>query len=383
MGIKMVVFLFLLNVIFVFPATAQMADTLEVQMNTHQLQQGDTINFGIELKNYLKVAKAASVQLWIEELNTGKKWHYRYPMINGYVNAFLTLDNQLRDGVYAFNFLLQKSFFNLFGQVKNADKSDDMLNYIILTKNMQSVLGAVKLSDSKSFQTGHLLFTDSAYIIFSRPKRKSNKIEMEIRTPLDSVFEPLAKVTQFVKIGKIVDTSKPFNPNIPNYVFSATDTMYKTTLQEVVITGKAKKLIEKFEEENVSGMFAGADGTVIDGLESDDIAHAYDLLSFLSSQVGGLEVKMDDEGNRKLVWRKHTTELYIDELKVDPTFFMDISPNDIAMIKIYRPGVPVSFGSASGGTIAIYMKKGMYKKPDRVSNNFYISGYSGLEALWH
>jgi hypothetical protein len=159
--------------------------------------------------------------------------------------------------------------------------------------------------------------------------------------------------------------------------------MYKTTLQEVVITGKAKKLIEKFEEDNVSGMFAGADGTVIDGLESDAIARAYDLLSFLSSQVGGLEVKMDDEGNRKLMWRKHATALYIDELKVDPTFFMDISPNDIAMIKIYRPGVAVSFGSASGGTIAIYMKKGMYKKPDRVSNNFYISGYSGLETLWH
>jgi hypothetical protein len=162
MGIKILVFLFLLNMFFVLPANAQITDTLEVQMNTHQLQQGDTLNFGIELKNYLKVAKSATIQLWIEELNTGKKWHYRYPMINGYVNAFLTLDNELRDGFYAFNFLLQKSFFNLFGQVKNADKSDDILNYIILTKNMQSVTGTVNLSEAKSFQTGHLLFTDSA-----------------------------------------------------------------------------------------------------------------------------------------------------------------------------------------------------------------------------
>lgn len=375
--------LFLAIGISINTSQAQSPDTLDVQFNANQFLQGDTLNFGVELKNYQNVAKAASIHLWIEELNTGRKWHYRYPLINGYLNAFLTLDNQLHDGVYAFNFLLQKRFFNLFGAVKNAEKNEEALNYIILTKNMQSVSGSVKLNELKSFNTGHLLFTDSAYIIFSRLKHNYNKLQMEIQTPLDSFFKPSATVTKFVKIGKTIDTTKKFNPDtMPKYIFSAEDTMYKTVLQEVVVTAKSKKLIDKFQEENGSGMFNGADALVLDGLESDEIANSVNLYTYLSSQVGGLNVVYDDDGTRKFVWRKHTTEIYIDEIKVDPSLFNDINPSDVALIKIYRPGVTVSFGSASGGTIAIYMKKGAYSKPKKISNNFYISGYSGLETIW-
>lgn len=383
MPYKCLVVFIILTFNFSNPSKAQTSDTLDVQMNANQFLQGDTLNFGVELKDYINVAKAASIHLWIEELNTGRKWHYRYPLINGYINAFLTLDNQLNDGVYAFNFLLQKKFFNLFGLVKNAEKNEEALNYIILTKNLQSVSGSVKLNEIKSFSTGNLLFTDSAYIIFSRLKHNYNKLQLEIQTPLDSFFKPSAMVTKFVKIGKTIDSSKRFNPDImPKYVFNAEDTMYKTVLQEVVVTAKAKKLADKFLEENGSGMFNGADAIVLDGLESDEIANSTNLYNYLSSQVGGLNVAYDEEGTRKFMWRKHTTQIYIDEIKVDPSLFDDINPSDVALIKIYRPGVTVSFGSASGGTIAIYMKKGAYSKPKKISNNFYISGYSGLETIW-
>ena len=169
---------------------------------------------------------------------------------------------------------------------------------------------------------------------------------------------------------------------MPKYVFNAEDTIYKTVLQEVVVTAKAKKMVDKFLEENGSGMFNGADAIVLDGLESDEIANSTNLYNYLSSQVGGLNVVYDEEGTRKFEWRKHTTQIYIDEIKVDPSLFDDINPSDVALIKIYRPGVTVSFGSASGGTIAIYMKKGAYSKPKKISNNFYISGYSGLETTW-
>jgi len=383
MPYKCLVFFVILTFIFSNSSKAQTTDTLDVQINANQFLQGDTLNFGVELKNYQNVAKAASIHLWIEELNTGRKWHYRYPLINGYINAFLKIDNQLHDGVYAFNFLLQKRFFNLFGAVKNAEKSEEALNYIILTKNMQSVSGSVVLNEMKSFNTGHLLFTDSAYIIFSRLKHNYNKLQMEIQTPLDSFFKPSAKVTKFVKIGKSIDSSVRFNPDtMPKYVFSAEDTLFKTTLQEIVVTAKTKKIVDKFQEENASAMFNGPDALVLDGLESDAIANSVNLYTYLSSQVGGLTVVYDDDGTRKFVWRKHTTEIYIDEIKVDPSLFGDINPSDVALIKIYRPGVIVSFGSASGGTIAIYMKKGIYKRPDKISNNFYISGYSGLETIW-
>jgi hypothetical protein len=67
---------------------------------------------------------------------------------------------------------------------------------------------------------------------------------------------------------------------------------------------------------------------------------------------------------------------------VDADLLQDIIPAEIAMIKIYGPGIPVAFGSAEGGTIAIYMKHGIYLKKNKPTNNFYINGYTGLNAIW-
>jgi hypothetical protein len=52
--------------------------------------------------------KTASVHLWIEEINTGRKWHYKYPLLNGNINANLKIDSTLKPGNYAFNFMMQR-----------------------------------------------------------------------------------------------------------------------------------------------------------------------------------------------------------------------------------------------------------------------------------
>jgi hypothetical protein len=153
-------------------------------------------------------------------------------------------------------------------------------------------------------------------------------------------------------------------------------------MQEVIVNAKSKKLVDDFQKDNVSGMFGGADGTVIDGLESDEISHAVDLFNFLISKVAGLSIKNNDEGDNILMWRKHHTDIYIDEIKVDADLASQISVSDIAMIKIFEPGVQVSFGSGEGGTIAIYLKTGVYKRENKPTNNFRIMGYTGLDANW-
>ena len=129
-------------------------------------------------------------------------------------------------------------------------------------------------------------------------------------------------------------------------------------------------------------MFRGADGNIIDGLESDEIAHSTDLLSFLTSKVAGLQLKYGDDGTAEFLWRKHITELYIDEIKADAETASYINPTDIAMIKVYEPGVMVSFGSAQGGTIAIYLKNGSYGNNKKPTNHFKIDGYTGLYNIW-
>ena len=97
-------------------------------------KQGDTLNFEINLSDSFRTIKTASIHLWIENIATGRKWHYKYPLINGYLNARIIIDSNISPGNYALNFFMQKNFFRIKGVVKNAYKKDNQINYVLLSK---------------------------------------------------------------------------------------------------------------------------------------------------------------------------------------------------------------------------------------------------------
>jgi hypothetical protein len=350
--------------------------------NNNAFSQGDTINFEVGLNNNENKIKTASIHLWIEDIATGRKWHYKYPLINGNLAARLVIDSSLFPGNYAFNFLLQKNFFRIKGEVKNPFKKDKQINYVLLSKNKDIVPGELTLDINNSFMSECMLFQDSAYIVFSRANHKSGNLEINLINDLDSSFIVMDSLTNFISIVDKKDTTQKTNVVPTNYSFTAQDRLFKTTMTEVIVKAKSKKIIDDFQKDNVSGLFAGADGTVIDGLESDDISRSVNLFNFLTGRVAGLSVKTMDDGTEVLMWRKHRTDIYLDEVKVDPELVLNISTFDIAMIKIFEPGTQVGFASGSGGTIAVYLKNGVYKKVNKPTNNFRISGYTALEAIW-
>jgi hypothetical protein len=346
------------------------------------LKQGDTMNFEINLSDSFKTIKTASIHLWIENIATGRKWHYKYPLINGYLNARIIIDSNISPGNYALNFFMQKNFFRIKGVVKNAYKKDNQINYVLLSKNKDIVFGNLSLDMEKFFISDCMLFQDSASIIFSRPQHKGVIPEINLINDLDSSFTIADSITNFITVNDKKDTIQKKNEIPTHYSFSANDRLYKTIMPEIVVKAKSKKIIDDFQKDNVSGLFAGTDGTVIDGLESDEIARAGNLFNFLTGRVAGLSIKTNDEGTEELKWRKHQTDIYIDEIKVDAELALDISLSDIAMIKIFEPGTQVAFGSGAGGTIAIYLKIGIYKKENKPTNNFRIMGYTDLDVIW-
>ena len=360
----------------------QKTDSLDIELNKTFFVTGDTISIEANLKDYLKVCKAGTINLWIEEIRTGRKWHYRYPLLNGYLSAQLKVGDQIAEGDYAFNFLLQKSFFSLYGSLKNAGKKDSSLRYTLFTKNMQTVIDKVGLDEDKYFYMGGLLFQDSAFIIFSKNGSRGRNVQVDIKTPLDSAYKPSFTATKLIRIGAPSDTLKTGGITFEKYSFYRDSSLYKNMLPEVVVKSKLKKLVDEYEKENVSGLFKSFDAIVLDGLESDEIAKAGDLLSYLCSKAAGLTVERDDSGLGVLIWRKRPTQVYVNELKTDPEEIQGINSSDIAMIKIFRPGTPVSFSSGEGGTIAIYTKVGAYKNPNKTGNTFYILGYSALDLIW-
>ena len=346
------------------------------------VKNGDTLNFDINLADSFKSIKTASIHLWIEEITTGRKWHYKYPLLNGNLNASLKIDSTLKAGNYAFNFMMQRNFFRIKGKLKNPEKKDNLVNYILLSKDKDIVTGVLPLDIDKSFISECMLFQDSAHIFFSRPSHKGAEMQIEFINDLDSSYKVEDSITHFITIKNEMDSSTIQNPVPTNYQFSKTDNLYKTIMPAVVVNSKSKRIIDDYQKENVSGMFSGVDGTVIDGLTSDEIANSNNLLNFLTFKVPGLSIKTSEEGTDELVWRKRRTDIFVNEIKVEADLLQDIIPAEIAMIKIYGPGIPVAFGSAEGGTIAIYMKHGIYLKKNKPTNNFYINGYTGLNAIW-
>lgn len=146
---------------------------------------------------------------------------------------------------------------------------------------------------------------------------------------------------------------------------------------------KSGKRLQDFDNENSSAAFSSSDAILLDGLGTDEMANAPDLYLYLTRKVGGLRIQTDDQtGNRSFSWRGQPTEIYINEIRLDPETPLWINPADVAMIKVFRPGTQLLADVSGGGAIAIYTKTGEYKQAGNRNYSFYILGYTGMECTW-
>jgi hypothetical protein len=132
------------------------------------------------------------------------------------------------------------------------------------------------------------------------------------------------------------------------------------TLAAATVVAKEKSLSQKLDERYASGMFAGGDAYTFD-LIDDPIASAMpDIFTYLQGKVAGLQITngQGPGGTPSLSWRGAKPSLYLNEMQVDAQQLQNVTVPDIAMVKVFRPGSGVGFGGGSGGTIAVYTKKG-------------------------
>lgn len=132
------------------------------------------------------------------------------------------------------------------------------------------------------------------------------------------------------------------------------------TLTAVVVTGREKSALEKLDERYASGMFSGGDATTFDLVDDPLAAAMQDIFMYLQGKVAGLQITPGNGpgGTPSLSWRGGKPTLYLNEMQVDASQLQNTPVTDIAMVKVFRPGSGVGFGGGSGGTIAVYTKKG-------------------------
>ena len=357
-------------------------DTLVVIFDRQNFVQGDSIEMEAYTEPFKNNQPAQTLHLWIENVKTGQRWKYRYPFAKGRYKFCLKINDSISNGVYAFNFLLQKKFLALKGKIKNAEVDDKSVNYIAITKNKAPIIDGTELDTDGSFKIDNLFYTDSVYFGFSPLKKsKTNKFKISIETPIDSVFTPEITLTEFVTIGQVEALVE--NTTGKGYVFLITDKKDKQLLQEVVLKTKQKSKRENFEKENVSDLFASDNARTIDFYESGELQNYPDIYSYLTANIAGLVTHNDEETGRTILyWRKEKVNIFVDEF-LDIDFSpLSLSVQDIEMVKIYSPGSRLGL-DGFGGSVAIYTRRMSNRPGNKLSNySFYVKGYTQKNAVW-
>jgi hypothetical protein len=365
---------------FLFIAISLKAnDTLLVKVNQKEFFAGDTLSFDATLHYSNKHMAAVTLNVWIEDLLKNRRWKYRYPLLNGYAGGDIIISEKIPPGKYAVNFLLQDEFFKIDGTIQDYSTKTTSLNYLMLTKQKRSLINFTNVDAVGNFRVKNIVFEDTARFIFSQIGKKKSSLTIALKTPLDSAFTPMLSNTQFFTLKSKNNTIVTDTAN--NYVFDS-KRFGEMTLDDVTVTTKAKKKVEKFEEEFVSALFQGGNAKVFDGIDDTELGSSLDIFSFLQGRVAGLDISRGEDGNYIAKWRSGNTEFFVDEFKTDAEGVQYLSTADVAMIKVFSPPAYLSAGGSDGGAIAIYTKRGVYADNKGRKFNFLIKGYTPAAVIW-
>jgi hypothetical protein len=374
----------LLFVISSLQVKASFNDTLVVIFDRQNFERGDSIEIEAYTEPYRPAQSGQTLHLWIDNVETGQRWKYRYPFLKGRYKFVLRIGDNMPNGTYAFNFLLQKKFLAVKGKLKNAEEADKAINYIAISKNKAPIIEGAELDTDGSFKIDNLFFTDSVYFGFSPVKKtKANPLKISIETPIDSAFVPEITATEFITVGLDATNSEKKDTEAQGYVFSVVTKRDKQLLQELVLKTKLKSKRQKFENENVSGLFSSDNAKTIDFYENDELKNYPDIYSYLTANVAGLTTYNDEETGRTILyWRKEKVNIFVDEF-LDVDFSpVSLSVQDIELVKIFSPGSRLGL-DGFGGSVAIYTRRFSSRPGNRLSNySFYVKGYTQKNSEW-
>jgi hypothetical protein len=379
---------------------ASQLDSIPVSLNYKNVKPGDTLEFNWNGNAIGKGYAAASLHLWIDHLESGRRWKLRYPILNGSSEGALIISDSLPEGIYAFNFMASEQFIAINGKIRNlkiktaynykSKKKDTIavfelpkmkgkeMRYTLLGQGSILHNDFVNVGEEGGFKIPAIVFGDSAQLLFD-PGRGRGVYWINLETPLDSVFTPFHSTTVFIA-NKIKDSIQAQLKDTSSYVFGFEDPYPDAVvLDEIVLKGKSNA--EKFEDDFVSKLFkASPDARTIDALDNNELMRSNSILTFLQSRVAGLFIRSDGI-TTTVTWRAAPVDFFINEFPVDVNN-LNLSPMDVALIKVHPP--PSQLRSLSnGGAIAIYTKRGKYEDQKGVPQyNFMIKGYTqGVSRL--
>ena len=176
-----------------------------------QLRVKDTFSFRWDGAAIGKAYPTAALHVWADHLESGRRWKFRYPVMNGLAEGDLAMGGNLPPGTYALNFMVADQFFTVNGRVKKVrirtamnhetKKRDTIIvyeypkltggtmDYHLLGKEGILYSGTLPIGEEGQFHIPPIVFGDSAQLVFNPGKGKGT-YWIDIETPLDSSFTP-------------------------------------------------------------------------------------------------------------------------------------------------------------------------------------------------
>jgi hypothetical protein len=370
------------------------SDSIPVQINGRLFKAGDSIHFSWNGQPLHKLVPTGTLHVWIDHLESGRRWKLRYPILNGESGGSLAVSKELPPGIYAFNFLAAENFLEISGKfrrvkVKTAfnyeTRKYDTLTVADLPQPVRYNVNAVmvnrtgllfdetlQVSGDGSFRIPPIVFGDTATLAFNTDK---NDYLVDIRTPLDTSFVPFDTTSLFIRIeagatAERTDTSA--------YRFSFSDFYPNSiTLQEVIVEGPSR--VKQFEDDHVTPLFKHMNARTLNSLDNDRLLLMNNIWAYIQANAPGIIIR-ESGLSRNVFWRGQRVNIFQDEILMNVND-LTVQPQEVAIIKIYPPGTPISSGSP-GGAIAIYTKRGdPYDYPPS-PYTYTVKGYTMPEILW-
>ncbi len=234
------------------------------------------------------------------------------------------------------------------------------LTGIIKTKNKTSDFISIPVNSNGQFRLTGMYFFDTAKLFYQingdKDKTLTSSASFIFKNEMaNAALANTNLLSSFFFNVKTDSATLQKNLKLASLQHSLFDINKSKTLDAVIVRAKVKSLAQKLDEQYTSGFFAGGDGYTF-AVENDPLAQGGgSVLDYLKGKVAGLQINPDGSGAS---WRGSTPSLFLNETTTDFNLLQNMTMNDVALIKVFRPPFFGATGGGAGGAIAIYTKKG-------------------------
>ena len=257
-----------------------------------------------------------------------------------------------------------------------------MVNLVLLSRDSSKQYLFLPVTPEGDFESNNLLLFDTVKVYF-----KLNKAPLNSKAKMGLLSNLLQADTSKMILVLDPQLMDPFlaGQELPDSVKNQLAAfMKKNTLQEVTVYAKTKTKIEEMDDQYTSGMFKGDDSYQFDIANNPTAGQSTSVYHYLQSRVAGLRIQLPGINSVSLSWQGAPTIVFLDEFEItDPTTIFNISMNDVAYIKVFRPPFWGGFLGGAGGAIAVYTKKGSdLTKGMKGLENISIAGYTVTKEFY-